>query len=214
MQEQEVITIRNVQLGDLKQVADIMAYSFRAKLNRILPLPQKHVSDFLIDVGLVYPCPFPGYIVAELKGEVVAVMVLKWLYQDRPKMKLKLSKAARYGWLTAFKLLISVHILQENLREGECHIEEIAVKPEARYRGIGTRLLDFGRELAMQNGLKEYTLHVASSNKAALKLYKKAGFRLLKSQRSVISRWLFSVKEWHYMVQDITHPIESETGYI
>ncbi len=206
MQEQEVITIRNVQLGDLKQVADIMAYSFKAKLNRILPLPQKYLSDFLIEVGLVYPCPFPGYIVAEVNGEVVAVMVLKWLYQDRPKMKLKLSKAARYSWLTAFKLLISVYIFQENLREGECHIEEIAVKPEARCRGIGTRLLDFGRELAMQNGLKEYTLHVASSNKAALKMYKKAGFRVVSSKRSFFSVWLSGVKEWHYMVQDIIRP--------
>lgn len=208
MPQPGAVSIRDFQPDDLKQVADIMACSFRDEINKIASLPQERLPDFLIGVGLVYPRPFAGYIVADLNGEVVAVMILKWLYQGRPEMKLKLLEAMRYGLLTAIKLFISRRLFRKRLTEGECYIEYIAVKPEARHRGIGVRLLDYGRELALQQGLKKYTLHVASSNEAALKMYNKAGFGVVSRKRSLLSVWLSGVREWHYLVQDITHPVK------
>jgi ribosomal protein S18 acetylase RimI-like enzyme len=67
-------------------------------------------------------------------------------------------------------LLVGLPFLEKKPNRGECYIEHIAVRTDAQGEGVGTKLLNFGKEFAVQNGFKEYTLDVASSNEGAVKL--------------------------------------------
>lgn len=59
----------------------------------------------------------------------------------------------------------------------ECDIRRVAVHPDCRRQGIGFFLLQtFFRE-AEAAGVRRYTLEVRESNRSALALYRKTGFR-------------------------------------
>jgi ribosomal-protein-alanine N-acetyltransferase len=58
----------------------------------------------------------------------------------------------------------------------EMKINNIAVHPRCRGRGVGTRLLRFLLEFGAGQGCREATLEVRPSNEIALRLYRRAGF--------------------------------------
>ena len=200
---QEEIILREFQLGDLRQVANITASSFRDSLIKLKNLPESEMADFLIETGEVFPYPFPGYIVAESNGEILGVIRLTWIKQDKPKVGFQISKILRYGWLTAIKLLVMRYLFPEKPSKGACHVAEIAVKQQARRKGIAMKLLFYGKEIALKNGLFKYTLSVDASNISAFNLYKKMGFRIEKKRRNLLARWLMGVKEWYFMSQPL-----------
>jgi len=58
----------------------------------------------------------------------------------------------------------------------EGHITNIAVHPEYRGQGIGTRLLSFPIAVAQSRGINGLTLEVRQSNVGARRLYERMGF--------------------------------------
>jgi [ribosomal protein S18]-alanine N-acetyltransferase len=58
----------------------------------------------------------------------------------------------------------------------QAHINNLAVLPELRGRGLGTQLLAAIIARAAHLGATELTLEVRASNQPALQLYRKAGF--------------------------------------
>ena len=58
----------------------------------------------------------------------------------------------------------------------QLHINNLAIRPELRGRGLGSRLLNGVMAEARRLGATTATLEVRRSNIAALKLYAKAGF--------------------------------------
>ncbi len=59
----------------------------------------------------------------------------------------------------------------------ELHINNLAIRPECRRRGLGRALLDRVLEIGVAQGARRATLEVRRSNRAALALYEQAGFR-------------------------------------
>ena len=57
------------------------------------------------------------------------------------------------------------------------HVMNVAVEPEHRRRGIATALLDRLFELTAGDGRRGYTLEVRVSNKQAIDLYERLGFK-------------------------------------
>ena len=53
----------------------------------------------------------------------------------------------------------------------------VAVAPDYRGRGIATKLLERLFELTAGDGRRGYTLEVRVSNRAAIRLYEKLGFK-------------------------------------
>jgi ribosomal protein S18 acetylase RimI-like enzyme len=68
-------------------------------------------------------------------------------------------------------------------------IQDIYVEPEFRNRGIGTGLLAFCEKLAKTKGAGSIRLETNADNRAARKLYEKAGFVEF-SQRLVCMKFL------------------------
>jgi len=58
----------------------------------------------------------------------------------------------------------------------EMKVNNIAVRPDFRSRGVGTRFLKFLLDYAASQGCREVTLEVRPSNEIALHLYHQAGF--------------------------------------
>ncbi|MCC8029446.1 MAG: ribosomal protein S18-alanine N-acetyltransferase [Lachnospiraceae bacterium] len=65
----------------------------------------------------------------------------------------------------------------------ECEITNVAVAEEYRCRGIATGLLAVLLEQARGHGVSRFFLEVRVSNQAAVSLYEKFGFRVLKTRK-------------------------------
>jgi ribosomal-protein-alanine N-acetyltransferase len=59
----------------------------------------------------------------------------------------------------------------------ELHINNLAVLPAWRRRGVATELLTFALARAVEGGARRATLEVRASNVAARRLYERFGFR-------------------------------------
>jgi ribosomal-protein-alanine N-acetyltransferase len=59
----------------------------------------------------------------------------------------------------------------------EIHINNLAIRPDLRRRGLGRRLLGGVLDAAAVSGVTRVTLEVRRSNVAAIRLYEQAGFR-------------------------------------
>jgi ribosomal-protein-alanine N-acetyltransferase len=58
----------------------------------------------------------------------------------------------------------------------ELHINNLAVLPDLRRTGIGTRLLEFALKKGVELGARRATLEVRRSNEAARLLFERFGF--------------------------------------
>jgi ribosomal-protein-alanine N-acetyltransferase len=66
----------------------------------------------------------------------------------------------------------------------QAHINNLAVRPEMRRQGLGTRLLDAVVREAGKLGATILTLEVRESNRAARRLYEAAGFAVQTVRKS------------------------------
>jgi ribosomal-protein-alanine N-acetyltransferase len=69
----------------------------------------------------------------------------------------------------------------------EIHINNVAILPELRGRGIGTALMHRVMEEAHRLGAKRATLEVRASNEGARKLYERLGFYVAATRRNYYS---------------------------
>jgi ribosomal protein S18 acetylase RimI-like enzyme len=79
-----------------------------------------------------------------------------------------------------FKEVISLVSLKEG-RTGEYHISTLATLPESRGYGIGSRLMQFAEQQALNFHLDRCSLTVKKENKTAIGLYEKLGYKIVGS---------------------------------
>lgn len=62
-------------------------------------------------------------------------------------------------------------------RISDCaHVEDLFMMPELRSRGVGTRILGRGEQMAMERGIKQIGLAVGVDNPRARALYERLGY--------------------------------------
>jgi len=83
----------------------------------------------------------------------------------------------------AFALALADGFILVRALAGESEIITLAVRPEARRRGIARRLIDAAAVQAVEAGAEEMFLEVAEDNPAALGLYHAAGFQSVGRRR-------------------------------
>jgi len=66
-------------------------------------------------------------------------------------------------------------------KEGYCHLFSIAVDPSYRGKGLGGKLLRAFEEVCLSKKVKKVILEVSVINEVALNLYKKHGYRVVKT---------------------------------
>ncbi|UPW81480.1 N-acetyltransferase [Lysinibacillus sp. Ag94] len=75
------------------------------------------------------------------------------------------------------KMFYSMITMKEG-EDDEFHIGTIALLPESRGLGVGTRLLEFAEEQACLQGFAKCSLTVKKENHLAVKLYQRIGYQI------------------------------------
>lgn len=110
-------------------------------------------------------------IVAEYNGDIVAML-----------LAYRLPGAENAEDLNALPELVRPLVELEQCVPGSYYINMIAVQPEYRNRGIGSKFLDRANRLAQEEGCDLLSIEVFEQNKAALRLYQKHGYEVMESR--------------------------------
>ncbi len=82
------------------------------------------------------------------------------------------------GEILAFACATLLRVPSAPATENLCQLDSMAVRPDARRRGIGAALLQALLAWAAQNGARHFSLEVRASNAPAIALYKRFGLQL------------------------------------
>lgn len=86
------------------------------------------------------------------------------------------------GFIRGYWAALIFSLYERKPKPGELVMDGIAVRSDARGRGIGTRLLKEIRKLAEQQGFNHVRLDVIDINPKAKKLYERMGFKAVKTE--------------------------------
>lgn len=91
----------------------------------------------------------------------------------------------------------------ENLAPATWYVNVLAVYPEHRGRGLGTRLLALAEDLAREAGLGAMSVIVADANHGAHRLYQRTGYH--ERARRPVHRdgWRTKTREWILLVKPL-----------
>ena len=140
------------------------------------------IHDFGI-IDLNHPAK---YFVALEGEEILGVLILKGVSGEKDSYKPRLAFGTllkKYGLSSLFRLLQLWWIGRYQPPYGEIYIDSISVSPEARGKGIGTKLLNFAGHLAAERQFRRLSLDVMVENTGARSLYERMGFRVVKRYR-------------------------------
>jgi ribosomal protein S18 acetylase RimI-like enzyme len=86
---------------------------------------------------------------------------------------------------------------------GRWHVHALAVAPEHRRQGFGTRMLRIIDPLAAEEGLTETSLTVAETNEGARRLYEQEGYRVVASEPMVPHPRIDLTGNWLLMTRPV-----------
>ena len=87
------------------------------------------------------------------------------------------------GMRGAIKARVAFGLVDHRPKPRELYIENIVVAPEARGKGIGTRLLAEIETIAREDGFERIWLDVVDTNPRARVLYEREGYKVIKEQK-------------------------------
>jgi ribosomal protein S18 acetylase RimI-like enzyme len=180
--------IRVAEPGDEPAIVDILVKGLGAKL---LPAFGK-AAGRAVAAMVRYEVSHPdaAYRVASEDGRVLGVVHLDSGTTREPSLLTAIRREV--GWVTTARATAVLAALAPPLpRHDEAVVEELAVHPEARRRGIASALLDRCEHDAMQLGKSALILQVTTDNDAAIGLYREFGFQVRSRRRWRMRRRLF-----------------------
>nr|WP_285835450.1 GNAT family N-acetyltransferase [Staphylococcus capitis] len=123
--------------------------------------------------------------VAKEEGQVLGAITCTSLVKLEKSMCQTVIEIIKMKKLKSLKIILSnlkkiyVLITMDEGEKDEFHVSMLATLPEARGKGVGTKLLKFAEHLAINNGFDKLSLTVVQDNKKALSVYKKFGFSIV-----------------------------------
>ncbi len=112
-----------------------------------------------------------GDVDAVVKIQVASAEIAQWTARDYAR----LSANGMMAWVAELGGAIAGFLVARRIA-AELEILNLAVRPDARRRGIGHALIQFAFEWGKQFDAKSTFLEVRASNQAALQFYKRHGF--------------------------------------
>ncbi len=185
-------------LSDGQQAAATALYcsAFEVKLTPFLGPPER-AARFLL-TGLVDDRMFT----ALRAGQVVGLAGFK--QGGRGAFEPGFRRFFQEYGITAPLRLAGLLLLERAERPGELLLDGIAVDPEARGQGIGTRLLQAIEEHARALGETSIRLDVIDTNPGARRLYERMGFKAVKTSSTGLLAPFFPFKSSTLMRKALT----------
>ncbi len=91
----------------------------------------------------------------------------------------------------------------ENLAPNTWYVNVLAVYPEQRGRGVGSRLLERAEQAARDTDRPALSLIVSDANPGARRLYERSGYRVVASRPIVHEGWQNDGVNWVLMVRTL-----------
>lgn len=157
-----------IKENERRKVSEILYEAFSEKFKPVFGSRKKSLRIFSRYINA------PSILVARKRGEIVGVAGLK--YNHVNWLKLSFFDAIREFRFPIFRVAITGFPLMASRLKGDLLLDVIAVSPEARGKGIGTKMLRFLLSFGKQRGLEKIRLYVICHNKGAKVLYEKIGF--------------------------------------
>jgi len=115
----------------------------------------------------------------EVNGKI-AGMVLGYNWEQKRREELYtgllLVKYLKWNFFTRIFYLLKTEGIVGKISENEYYLSNIAVYPEFRALGLGTKLFSKIKRESKKTGANKIVLDVETSNKRAIKLYEKLGY--------------------------------------
>ncbi len=195
--EQTPIEILETLPDELRsQAAEVYWDAFSQKLHALVPGKEKAVA---LLARLFNPAQA---IIAVKQGRCLGIAGLHYrghTFVDTPYEIFR----EELGWLRGFFGARLFHAFEPKPAENELRIECLAVTPEARGQGIGTRLLGAVYAAAKDKGFNKVRLEVVDTNPDARRLYLREGFVIIKRDRIPLVRYFAGFSAQDIMVKQL-----------
>ncbi len=203
-----MLQVRPARTVDLPGLAIVLHDAFSAKLRRLFGQDPDTVRAIL---EATYAGPvkrgYDGVLVAERAGRVVGTLVIEPVYRTVPENRaFERFIIGRLGLPRVLWAAFLLWLLGHDAQEGEAHITDVAVAPDVQGEGIGAQLMDAAEQWARDHDRERLTLWVAANNPAAIRLYEKTGYHIVRTHSSWLLRLAFGIKDWHFMQRNLDTP--------
>ena len=108
-----------------------------------------------------------------------------------------------FGIFGGMKRAICFEFISRTVEPDAMYIDSIVVFEHARGHGVATALIAKLSALAKDHGKTFLALDVIDENASARALYERLGFRVVRTQNSMIRKHLFGFSKSHYMRMDL-----------
>jgi ribosomal protein S18 acetylase RimI-like enzyme len=129
----------------------------------------------------------------------------RWVVVDEgagPVAGLMVLRPAVDPWPADLSPIFRPMLELEALAPDALYVNVVSVLPEARGRGLGTRLLRLAEVIARDEGRPRLSLVVGDANTGARRLYAQTGYRPLASRPMVKHGWDGAGSAWILLVKD------------
>ncbi len=201
-----MIIVRSARPEDLPGLTKVMAEAFHVKMRLLFGRDAARTQRML---QRIYSGPlargYDGIVVAELEGRIVGGLVIEpmpWLDEDSRGLDTLI--ATELGAWRRFWNQLGFSVFSHGPDAGDAYLSDVCVAKDMRGRGIAKKMMVFAEEWARANHRIALTLWVASGNRAARRVYKKAGMSVVASEINLLSGVLFGVFRWVGMKKKLT----------
>ena len=139
----------------------------------------------------------PACLAATEDGALLGVLALQYPKLEVYEVRLG-SLFSRFTPWRAALILANMLILYTPPREGVLEVDQLAVAPAARGKGVGTMLLEAAEVKARAMGVGKMALSVISENTGAIRLYERVGYvKTGAVGGSMVRALVKSAEVWH-----------------
>lgn len=151
------------------------------------------LKKLFIEKGNQFSYKFTNFIFYD---EKITGMVLSYSYDEKKKIELNtgyfLIKIMKLNFLKIIPNLLKSYNVLGKIDKEDYYISNIAIYPEYRKIGLGSKLLNFIENLAKNRKLKKIVLEVEKENENAINVYENFGFKKEKEIYLKIDKKIFS----------------------
>lgn len=182
--------------NDKKAIAKIVKEGFWGKMGNFF---RKVNSDEAVDILEQCITYKKGFYYKE-KGHVLGAVLLETT--DIPYINFSKQAKRKLGFWNGTLLQLGFATMKPKRDDG-LKLAMIAVSPEARGKGVGTKLLDYLNDITIHDGYKRATLEVIDSNDKAKDLYERMGYKCVRYSSTALFTRKMGFRGYYKMQKEI-----------
>lgn len=176
-----------------EELSSLIYESFREKFSsNFLP---KETAKKITNIISAYicACERERLLVAIVKDKIIGC--LYFLDKKTSDYYFRYLLKRNFRLLDRLRIYAFLTLLSYRPKKEETYLDFLAVAASFRGKGVGKKLLNHLQIYSR----KQLSLHVSSSNKAALSLYNSQGFELKAQKKSTLSKQTRKIPLWYFM---------------